>query len=454
MISRRRFLQRTLAVAATASLTGAAAATPAFNIRAGRRVLILGAGLAGLSAARLLRQAGYTVTVLEARNRIGGRVFSHEIMPGLVIELGAEWVGASHDRLRALCEMLELPLQDNRFETHLLYKGEYSPAGSWHYDPAWKQTLQARLEAFQALGTQDLKTLDQTDWWRYLKETGISERDLDIRELADSTDFGESIRHVSAFSALSEYAYSSPYNEMDYKITGGNSRLPMALADRVGREHIRLGHKVVAVDQSGRGVRVSCDNGTQVEADALICSLPTYAISQIRWNPALPADQAAAIRALQYARIAKHATVFSRRFWPDEAFDLLTDVYGHYFYHGTKSQPGPAGALVSFTTGDKADVIGRQSQAFRRQMVADTLRPAFGEVGDLITRDMIYYWGNDPLTQGAYAMYGKGQYLDLQPVLQARFRRTLFAGEHLADWQGFMEGAVQTGEDAARELMG
>ena len=97
--------------------------------------------------------------------------------------------------------------------------------------------------------TADKTRLDKTDWWRHLMNAGIAERDLDLRELADSTDFGESIRHVSAYSAITEYAESSEKNEMDMKIRGGNSRLPEALAQNIGADRIKLQHKVTAVRQ-------------------------------------------------------------------------------------------------------------------------------------------------------------------------------------------------------------
>jgi monoamine oxidase len=161
-----------------------------------------------------------------------------------------------------------------------------------------------------------------------------------------------------------------------------------------------------------------------------------------------------ALNALQYARISKHAVLFTDRFWNDEAFDMVTDVYGHYFYHATKNQPGTKGALISYTIGDKADIVGRQNDEFKSDMITASLKPAFGDVRPKIVNHLNYYWGTDEYSKGGYALYGVGQWYTIMPILKKKFLSTFFAGEHLADWQGFMEGAINTGEEAADEIAG
>lgn len=292
------------------------------------------------------------------------------------------------------------------------------------------------------------------DWWRYLANNGITERDMQIRDLLDSTDFGECIRHVSAYAAIAEYAESSEKNEMDYKIKGGNSLFAKALAERIGSDSIKLKHKVTEINQADGKVDVLCDNGTVFSGDSLICTAPTYALLKINWKPGLPEEKMNALNELQYARISKHAVLFNERFWKAEDFDMVTDVYGHYFYHATKNQPGTKGALISYTIGDKADVIARQNDEFKANVINDSLKTAFGEVKDKIVTQLNYYWGMDEYTKGGYALYGTGQWFTVMPVLKKRFMNTYFAGEHLADWQGFMEGAIVTGEEAADEIAG
>ncbi|MEZ4779399.1 MAG: NAD(P)/FAD-dependent oxidoreductase [Flavobacteriaceae bacterium] len=448
MTTRRKFIQQAT-VAATGSIL---LPTPSFGsifTPKETSVIIIGAGFAGLAAAYKLKQRNINCIVLESRSRIGGRVFSHSIDSNLVIELGAEWVGNSHTRIQELCGELGLELQNNQFDTHLIYKGQYAPAGTWDYSENWNKTMTRLLENYAHLSENEKLILDKMDWWRYLVNNGCDGRDLDIRELLDSTDFGESIRQVSSFAALAEYAESSEKNEMDLKIKGGNGMLAERLAEKIGKEKIVLKHTVTKIVQEGSTVKVYCDNGQFFEADKLICTIPTFAMRKIDWQPGLPEEKMNAINELQYARINKHALVFNERFWKDESFDMVTDQSPHYFYHATKNQKSTKGVLISYTIGEKAAVVANQSDVWNAKAIAETLNPHFGNVTSKLSSQTNYYWGNDNYSKGAYAMYGKDQWFRVMPILKEPFIHTHFAGEHLADWQGFMEGAINTGEEAA-----
>ncbi|MGJ7031129.1 flavin monoamine oxidase family protein [Niabella hirudinis] len=416
-------------------------------------VIVIGAGLAGLAAAYQLKKEGCAVTVIESRSRIGGRVFSHRISNDLVIELGGEWVGNSHKRMQELCAAFGLELENNQMDTHLIYKNTYQKPGAWDYSDDWNKKFKKILEAYPHLKEADKRQLDRYDWWRFLVNNGCSGRDLDIRELLDSTDFGESIRHVSAFAALAEYAESSEKNEMDLKIKGGNARLADKLREQIGAANIYCNHHVSKVVQKN-SVEVMCSNGKRFSGDRLICAIPTFSVQKINWDPGLPAHLSAAINALQYARINKHALHFKERFWKDEAFDLVSDQSPHYFYHATKNQASAEGVLIAYSIGDKAASNANQSDRFLANDVYRCLESHFGNISSLLKGQANYYWGNDAYSYGAYALYGIGQWFELMPELKKKFLHTYFAGEHLADWQGFMEGAINTGEAAADAVMG
>lgn len=417
-------------------------------------VIVIGAGFSGLAAAAYLKKKKLKVTVLEARARIGGRVYSLPIPDEkLVIELGAEWVGKSHERMIEMCDEYKLELFNNQFETHLLYKGQYYGKGGWKYSDEWDKKWAALLKNYGRMTDTQKQELDKYDWWRYLVNNGCDGMDLDVRELLDSTDFGESIRHVSAFAALAEYAESSEKNEMDYKIRGGNGQLAVKLAERIGMENVFLEHGVTKVEQTKTGVKVTCGNGKIFRADKLICTVPTFSLKKIGWLPGLPKEKLDAINQLQYARINKHPVLFSERFWPED-MDMATDLPAHYFYHATKNQPGKKGILISYTIGDKAAVAANQDDAYHNAMIAQALKPGFGDVQSKIEGGWNYYWGADEFSKGAYALYGAGQWFTLRPTLAKPFLNTYFAGEHLADWQGFMEGAINTGEEAAKMIAG
>ncbi|WAC09682.1 flavin monoamine oxidase family protein [Dyadobacter pollutisoli] len=451
--SRREFLRQSALLAGSAIVSANAFG----NIQIGKKtkVIVIGGGFAGLAAAYALRKKNVDVTVIESRNRLGGRVFSHVIDPvqNLTVELGAEWVGNSHTRIRELCDEFKLELLNNQFDTHLIYKNQYSKTTDWDFSDDWKGKFKVLLKQYQTMTDQDKLHLDQMDWWRYLVNNGCEGKDLILRELLDSTDFGESIRHVSAFIALATFAESSEKNEMDLKIKNGNAQLAKKLAEQIGQENIFTGHKVTKIEQK-ENVIVHCENGKTFEADKLICAIPTFAIKNIQWEPGMPDEKTRALNELQYARINKNALLFNKRFWEAENFDMITDQVPHYFYHATKNQPSAKGVLISYTIGEKAELIANQNDEWRKEMIHQTLNPFFGDVRGMLQSQANYYWGTDNISQGAYAMYGINQWHTTRPALQKPFLHTHFAGEHLADWQGFMEGALVSGETAALEVIG
>ena len=385
MLSRRNFVKKSALISAGLIVQNHVSAIASLAKKP--TVVCIGAGLAGLSAAYVLKQKGYTVTVLEGRDRIGGRVFSHQIAEQLVIELGGEWVGNSHTRIRELCSQFKLELINNQMSTHLIYKGAYAPADSWNFSEPWSRKWKQLLKDYAGLTDKDKQHLDQYDWWRYLVNNGCDGRDLEIKELLDSTDFGESIRQVSAFAALAEYAESSEKNEMDLKIKGGNQQLAIRFADAIGRENILQGCTVSEVKQTDKVV-ITCTNGKQFTADKLICTIPVFALSKINWNPGLPPEKSQAINSLQYARINKHAVLFEQRFWKEDGFDMVTDQLPHYFYHATKEQQGPEGVLISYSVGDKASVIANQSDLANARMIAETLQPLARNAASLMRKQV------------------------------------------------------------------
>lgn len=417
--------------------------------------VIIGAGLAGLTAAYDLKRAGWQVTVLEARDRIGGRVFSYSFpqSPKLICELGAEWIGASHERVQALCGEFGIELEDHRYATSLMRDGVVKRPGEWDFSPQSKAAFEKFKQQYKSYKHADKLKLDQYDWWTWLQNIGFTDDDLRLRDLIDSTDFGESIRHVSAYVAATEYFESSPENEMDFKITGGNSRLVKELARRVGEGNIHTSAQVAEIRQH-RGLVTVKTKGETFTADACICTVPSRVLTDIRFDPPLPSRQFAAAQELQYSRIVKNSVLFSERFWGEENFSLVSDVTSHYYFHSTKSQPGAEGILCSYAIGEKADVLAAQNDRRRTDIITRDLVP-FNERAPQLARAVTSYaWQRDRHTRGAYALYRPGQWFTIRPLLKRPHGKVLFAGEHLAEWQGFMEGAVVTGEEAAQSLIG
>lgn len=462
--SRRTFLKTLGSTAA-----GLVLAPAVFSQRRRKRCIVIGAGFSGLAAAFKLKNAGWDVTVLEARDRIGGRVFSHKFAnTELICELGAEWVGESHERLKALCHDFKIPLQKHQFEDHLLRDGRHYRPGEWGFSAEAKTAFEKLIAGYEKLTPLAKTKLDKYDWWTYLEKIGFNGDDLRLRDLMDSTDFGESIRHVSAFAALAEYAESSPKNEMDYKMTGGNSRLSEEFAKRIGAENIQLGMTVKRITQRAGRVAVEAESaeashtpgtptvGTaaiSIPADAVICTVPINSLLKIKFDPPLPPTQRDAAERLTYARICKNSVLYDERFWRDENFSMVSDVTSHFYFHSTQSQPGKPGILTSYAVGEKADVLASQSDDRRMRIITNDLVDFDRDAPKLARGIASYAWQRDPFTDGAYALYKPGQWFGIRPILARPHGKVLFAGEHIADWQGFMEGAIETGEAAAGSLL-
>jgi monoamine oxidase len=438
-----------------ASAFGIAAAPK--NIRAQRRrksCVIVGAGFSGLAAAYKLKNANWNVTILEARDRIGGRVFSQTFAgnPNLTFELGAEWVGESHERIKSLCRDFSIPLQKHQFEDYLLRDGKIARPNEWGFSPQAKQAFKKLIKQYDKFTAAQKRIWINTTGGLISKKSDFPKTICGLRDLMDSTDFGESIRHVSAFAACAEYAESSPKNEMDYKMTGGNSRLAEEFAKRIGAENIKTNILVTEINQRAGIVTVKTE--TEIfKADVCICTVPTNSLLEIKFNPAFPSAQSEAAQKLIYSRICKNSVLYENRFWKAENFSMVSDTASHFYFHSTQNQAGKQGILTSYAVGEKADILASQSDARRMQIITRDLIDYNEDAPRLAKAVSSYAWQRDEYTDGAYALYRPGQWLGIRPVLARPHGKVLFAGEHLADWQGFMEGAVETGEAAASSLI-
>ena len=273
----------------------------------------------------------------------------------------------------------------------------------------------------------------------------------------DSLEVGESIRRTSALAAMEEYMgrdYMHPLetSQQDFHVRGGNSLLVDAIVKTLPPSSVLTERCVDAVTQSSEGLKITA--GSEVfSAEACVCAIPASVLNRIAFHPSLPADQSAAAEELQYARITKTQMLFSRRFWPAEDFSLLTDRIAHQFFHTTLSQPGQRGILCNYSTGDKADVIAAQSDAGRERLLLADLAGVPGADCAQLLATVCMPWQRDELTAGAYAVYGPGEISRIRPLLRQPHGCIAFAGDHLGDDHGYMEGAVASGEAAAHWLM-
>jgi monoamine oxidase len=438
-----------------------------------KKCIVIGSGLAGLAAAYHLSLNGCKVTVLEARNRLGGRVLTHHFCkaPELNCELGGEWIGNNHDNMKSLCTKFKLGLQKHQYANSFwngVTPAQFVPPREWCMSPEALAIWNKFQKDFYKFGIKRQQRMDKIDWWTQLKELGFSREDLMRRDMMDSTDFGETIRMNSALTAATEYLSTKDENvddtdEMDFKVRGGNSRLVHALARAIGMENIRTEHAVIAIHQRGRHVQLYVQgSSTAIQSDYCVCAIPAHCMTEIDWGKRPPKDKLEAAAQLQYARITKTAVLCAKRFWPDPpvgGFSVCTNLASDFCFDATFGQSGAKGILCSYAVGDKAVDIATSPRDKLKYWIAEDVANAHGLNWDQghsrkIALDLEQQaWQADPFTRGAYAFYRPGQWFTVRPALQKRFGRVFFAGEHVADWQGFMEGAVQTGYDAAKAIL-
>jgi monoamine oxidase len=439
--------------------------------------IVLGAGLAGLSAAHQLTKSGWKVTVLEATWRPGGRVLSHRFTKNktLVCELGGEWIGSQHTKITALCKEFGLPLVTHRFGFSFWNGARgarpriYKP-GAWPFSKKAQRSFNRFRREYEKRTDDEgwNRALDKLDWWTQLQKLKFTDQELLRRDLMDSTDFGETTRVTSAYAAAGEYFDSNDTDEMDSKIVGGNDLLAKKLAKAIvsagGTVHLKS--RVTAVHQpavaSKRAIKNSvrvrvAGRSTTYRADFCICALPAPCLNKIRWEPPLRHDKRVAADQLQYARIVKTAVLYDRRFWkrwPAAGFSTFTGRVSDFCFDSTYLQEGMQGILCSYAIGDKADdVAGEPDVNNVKEWLTEDMKHVVSARQSVRALAIIRHpWQHDKFTGGAYALYRPGEWFRIQPALARPFGQVRFAGEHIAEWQGFMEGAVVTGQKAARSI--
>jgi monoamine oxidase len=391
--------------------------------------------------------------------------------PELNCELGGEWIGKNHRMMQNLCKELKLGLQRHQYSNSFwnqLTSAKLIPPGQWCMSTEAHAIWQKFQTDFKGFGPKRLKKMDEIDWWTQLKGLGFAPEDLLRRDLMDSTDFGETIRMNSAYTAATEYLSTKnetvdDSDEMDFKVRGGNSRLVNALARKIGLKNIATEQVVVGIREINKRVQIQVEGASRaISADYCVCAIPAHCMIDIDWGKQPPKEHLEAAAQLQYARITKTAVLCSRRFWQKPGrggYSVCTNLASDFCFDSTFGQKGKKGILCSYAVGDKAVDIASSPQDELKYWIVKDVANANGLNWSMEDSEKTALalqqqpWQADPFTRGAYAFYRPGQWFSVRTALQGRFGRVLFAGEHIADWQGFMEGAVQTGYDAATAIL-
>ena len=411
------------------------------------RVCVIGAGFAGLAAAVALAEGGLEPLVLEARERVGGRVHSRRLANGAVVELGAEFVEDDHETLTATAARLGLAMAP----AGMAY-GDREPRGGLGTDRATVLAEVARLRDLLtertagAAGGPDAP--DLLGPGRSVAEVldGLpldpAAREAIAARLQIST--GQPVGELAA--TVLGHAGSSFSTRESLRVAGGNQRIALRLAERLpGAVH--LGVPVQAVSWSGPGVRVAVE-GAELDAEACLLAVPASVMGRIRFDPPLPDWKAAALGRVAYGHAAK-LFVPLRRVPPASA---VLSVPDHYWTWTAQGADGAVQPVVSAFAGS-APALGALEVAagpatWRRRLAA--LRPDL----DLDRGAVLSTWDDDPWIEAAYSTRTPA-FRPGDPGLLARPVGPLhFAGEHTAGpWSGLMEGALRSGHRAATGLL-
>jgi monoamine oxidase len=434
----------------------------------GSSVLVAGAGLAGLAAARDLAALGASVTVVEARDRVGGRVWTvrDAFAESQHAEAGGDLIDGAQTEIQALAADLGLPL------TRILRSG-------WGYvrpDHQGRPRIMRRnvMRGWERLARTvgelgEPYRLAERRWDSPIA-AGLARRsvadwlaEIDADEELRATAAGlrgfflADPEELSLLALVDQFATNDrPVPDEMYRIQGGNDRLATALAARLG-DRVKLGTEVVAVSQRGQRIRATLKQGrhvAQMQADYLVFAVPASILRRIPITPALPQPQHEAIVRLRYGRVTKTLLQFSKRFWrvPTRPRAFGSPLPFGAVWDGNEEQRGQSGVLALLAGGSASDatrqIVDREGPA----ALARSLEWLGSKRADL-TASRLVCWDEDPWARGGYAVFDPAFDPDLRAWLARPCGRLFFAGEHTSiAWQGYMNGAVESGRRAAAEV--
>lgn len=468
LLKRRQFLARLGLSALLFNLTSQNSLVRANTAGRSPSVLVLGAGLSGLYAALLLERAGVTVTVLEGRGRVGGRVHTLDDLPGKP-EAGSQVLSEKYSRLLKLAARYKIPLelQPKPSKEVLLYvNGQSVLPKQWASSQAnrlvksEKQILPPALMTHYLRPHNPLKT--STDWiaqkYRnldiplkdFLLTQGASEEALRLMDIFPPSM--NSITTASALWGLKNDQLAQARGSKPLQVAGGNSRLPEKLAAALSSP-VQL-HKVVEEVKSGAtGVTVCCADGSSFNADYALLTLPFSVMRRLKINPPLEGNQKEAVEELPYAKITQVYFSVQGSLWKDDGYPLKmwTDSLLEQIFP-VKDETGRVQGFVAWANGDNADKLARSKQEVKQTVKAQLqqIRPTMAENIDI---SRVITWGSDPFSLGAYSHFAPGQIRQWADEMARPWHRIHFAGEHTAVTSAGMEGALESAERAVQELL-
>ena len=477
--TRRELLRR--GAAAGLGISALARFAPVARAAAAPRIVIVGAGLAGLTCAYRLKQAGYAAQVYEASDRVGGRCWTGRgaFADGQLYEHGGELIDQGHNQIRNLAQELGLKLDSLlRAEvagTDLLgwFDGEPYPFEQITDDIKliW-QKIHADVSAasyptlFDSF-TERGRVLDRmsiVDWIEESVPRGMRSRLGRLLDVAYTIEYGAdsagqsslNLLYLLGYQGQGQFRVFGKSNEK-YHVRGGNDQIPFRLRDRL-QGQITLNTELVGIEAVGDGYRLTFRGAAPVIAEKLVLALPFSILRRsVDLTQAGFSDlKRRAIAEQGMGTNSKLHVQFESRLWYDLGSNGETFADGYQnTWEVSRAQPGASGILVDYTGGTIGDSFGSGSSDTRARQFLRQIEPVLpGLTKAWNGRATIDFWPGYRWTKGSYSYWKVGQYQRFAGMEARRQGNCLFAGEHTSiDFQGYLNGAVETGQRAAGEIL-
>ncbi|MBS1717146.1 MAG: FAD-dependent oxidoreductase [Armatimonadetes bacterium] len=425
------------------------------------KVAIVGLGIAGLRAAMLLEASGATVELYEARGRPGGRLHTIDEGGGAIYEAGGEWIDSDHNRVLSLLSEfnLEPDPKSNHWPGRVVYRGK-----SISEDSLWSDAMEddLRVEAAAKEMCRELKLpawdnpqhkeLDERTLEHFLREHTQSERGLWWVTSRYRSDEGDDPENISLLGWLSMYKL---YVDRDgdvmsaFRFPGGARSLCESMLGKIqGQAH--FGKVLRKVHQDPLGVTLTFDGGVTTKVDKAILTLPPPALERVVFEPALSVQKRCAVEACRMSRAIKIVWQFKEAWWRDQGWG------GGMHCDGPLQQTwdgglGEAPILTAYVCGREAAEWVRLGDPVRAGVFE--LAKIYPEAAKTFERGWVHNWIGDSFAHGAFSSLAPGYVLEFMQHIGVHEGNVHFAGEHTANWAGFIEGALESAERVHAELI-